>query len=113
MVCLLTALHRSTSLLLGIRANIYPFNPEIDPEEFILLAVQHYFIIYGKEVESDQMKKIVQDLLPTPYYMTQNPEAGTKGSKAIKPILSEKEIDGLVQAAVQKDVDVSSRVRIN
>ena len=111
MVCLLTVLHRSTSLFLGIRANIYPFSPEIDPEEFILLAVQHYFIINGKDVESDQMKKIVQDLLPAPYYMTQSPDAGTKGSKAIKPILSEKEIDGLVQAAVQKDADVSSGER--
>ena len=51
------------------------------------------------------MRQIVDDLLPAPYTTTQT--ADGKGSKSIKPILNEKQIDGLVQAAVQKDADVS------
>jgi hypothetical protein len=94
---------------IGIRANIYSYGPEIDPAEFILLAVQHYYIVYGKDVELDKMKQIVQDLLPAPY-ITPPPSQNGDGkapNKKIKPIMNEKQIDDIVRNAVQKDADVS------
>ncbi len=52
------------------------------------------------------MKQIIQELLPAPYAAAQNGD-GKAASKKIKPILTEKQIDAMVQSAVQKDADVS------
>jgi hypothetical protein len=52
------------------------------------------------------MKQIVQDLLPAPYVAQQTDEK--KGSnKKTKPLMNEKQIDEIVQSAIQKDADVS------
>ncbi len=93
--------------LIGIRANIYTYSPEMDPNEFILLAVQHYYIVYGKDVELDKMKQIVQELLPAPYTTAPQNGDGKSVNKKIKPLMSEKQIDDIVRSAVQKDDDVS------
>ncbi len=79
----------------------------MDPGEFILLAVQHYYIIYGKDVELDKMKQIVQELLPTPYTSSPQNGDGKAANKKLKPIMTEKQIDDIVRNAVQKDADVS------
>jgi len=79
----------------------------MDPNEFILLAVQHYYIVYGKDVELDKMKQIVQELLPAPYTSVQQNGDGKSANKKIKPLMSEKQIDDIVRNAVQKDADVS------
>lgn len=80
----------------------------MDPSEFILLAVQHYYIEYGKDVELDKMKQIVQDLLPTPYTSPSQNGDGRTPNRKVKPIMSEKQIDEIVRSAVEKDADVSS-----
>lgn len=85
----------------GIRSNIYPYTPDAEPSEFILLAVQHYFIVYGKDVEPEKMREVVQYLLPTPYILPAN---GAK-SKGAKPLLNERQIEELVQGAMIKDKD--------
>jgi sugar phosphate isomerase/epimerase len=90
----------------GIRTNVYSYGQELDPNEFVLLAVQHYYVIHGKDVEPDKMKQIIQDILPTPY-TTPPGSDGKSANKKIKPILNEKQIDAMVQSAVQKDTDVS------
>ena len=90
----------------GIRYNVYESNPVADPAEFILLAVQHYYIMHGKDVEADKMKQIVQDLLPTPYIASQNGDEKGKDKKT-KPLMSEKQIDGIVESAIEKDSEVS------
>ena len=81
-----------------------------DPAEFILLAVQHYFIVHGKDVEVDKMKQLVQDLLPTPYIAVQNGDEKSKDKKT-KPLMSDKQIDGIVESAIEKDAEVSRKVR--
>lgn len=93
---------------LGIRVNIYPYAPDIDPSEFILLAVQHYFIVYGKDVEPEKMREVVQYLLPSPYTAAQNAN-GSKSNKGMKPLLSEKQIEEIVMGAMQKDADVGEQ----
>lgn len=93
--------------LSGIRGNIYQYSPEADPGEFILLAVQHYYIIYGKDVELDKMKQIVQDVLPPPYTTGVQNGDGKSDGKKLKPIMTEKQIDDMVRAAADKDADVS------
>ena len=87
--------------------NVYNYNPETDPGEFVLLAVQHYYIIYGKDVELDKMKQIVQDVLPAPYTTGMPNGDGKPDAKKMKPILNEKQIDDIVRSAVDKDADVS------
>jgi hypothetical protein len=77
----------------GIRTNVYSY-------------VQHYYVIHGKDVEPDKMKQIIQDILPTPYTSPPGSD-GKSANKKIKPILNEKQIDAMVQSAVQKDTDVS------
>ena len=99
-------------IFLGIRNNIYAYVPEFDPDEFILLAVQHYYITYGKDVELDKMKQIIQDLLPAPYTNSGQNGDGKSGNKKIKPVLNEKQIDDIVRNAVQKDADVSLLTKI-
>ncbi len=116
---LLTVYHYESSpslthqfLFIGIRANIYNYNPETDPGEFILLAVQHYYIVYGKDVEPDKMKQIVQEVLPAPYTTSVQNGDGKAGNKKIKPIMTEKQIDDIVRSAIDKDAEVSLRVEI-
>ena len=92
----------------GIRANIYNYSPESEPGEFILLAVQHYYIIYGKDVELDKMKQIVQDVLPAPYTTGVQNGDGKSDGKKLKPIMTEKQIDDIVRGAADKDADVSN-----
>ena len=92
--------------VLGIRANVYSFTPELDPIEFALLAVQHYFIIHGKDIDPEKMKQLVQEILPIPM-ITPRPTTGGKSSKSsTKGLLSEKQIDELVQTALDKDEEV-------
>jgi hypothetical protein len=98
-------------LFIGIRANIYNYNPETDPGEFILLAVQHYYIVYGKDVEPDKMKQIVQEVLPAPYTTSVQNGDGKAGNKKIKPIMTEKQIDDIVRSAIDKDAEVKSKRR--
>ncbi|CAF3603065.1 unnamed protein product [Adineta steineri] len=85
----------------GIRSNIYSYEPDVDPAEFVLLAVQHYYVIHGKDVEPEKMKEIVQELMPAP----QNVGDGKANNKKIKPFLNEKQIDETVQNAIHKDAD--------
>lgn len=99
-----------TVFLSGIRANIYNYSPEADPGEFILLAVQHYYIIYGKDVELDKMKQIVQDVLPAPYTTGVQNGDGKSDAKKLKPLMTEKQIDDIVRGAADKDVDVSNNL---
>ena len=96
----------------GIRHNVYESNPVADPAEFILLAVQHYYIIHGKDVEPDKMKQIVQDLMPTPYIASQNGDEKSKDKKT-KPLMSEKQIDSIVESAIEKDSEVSRRACVS
>lgn len=49
------------------------------------------------------MREVVQYLLPAPYVA---PPPGGKG-KGVKPLLSERQIEELVQGAMVKDADVS------
>ncbi len=94
-------------ILIGIRANIYNYSVETDPGEFILLAVQHYYVIHGKDVEPEKMKQIVQEVLPAPYTTGVPNGDGKSSNKKIKPIMTEKQIDDIVRSAVDKDADVS------
>ncbi|CAF1669087.1 unnamed protein product, partial [Adineta ricciae] len=87
----------------GIRSNIYTYDVDFDPAEFILLAVQHYYIMYGKDVEQEKMKQIILELMPAPQTNLLNNDG--KGNKKIKPFMTEKEIDTSVQAAIEKDAD--------
>ena len=96
-----------SQIINGIRANIYEYNPDVDPGEFVLLAVQHYYITFGKDVEEDKMKAVVQELLPAPFTNPVQNGDGKGSNKKIKPLMSEKQIDEIVRSAVLKDVDVS------
>ncbi|CAF4387483.1 unnamed protein product, partial [Didymodactylos carnosus] len=72
----------------GIRANIYTYEPVADETEFVLLIVQHYYIVHGKDIEPDKMKQIVQELTPSPPGLPDN-------NQKIKPVLTEKQIDAI------------------
>jgi tmRNA-binding protein len=96
------------SSISGIRNNIYTYLPEFDPSEFILLAVQHYYILHGKDVEPDKMKQIIEDTLPPPYTSSMASE-NSRANRTKKPLLSEKDIDGMVQNAIRTDVEVILR----
>ena len=52
------------------------------------------------------MREVVQYLLPAPYVLP----ASDKKTKGVKPLMSERQIEELVQGALIKDADVS---RIN
>lgn len=78
----------------------------MDPEEFVLLGVQHYYIIHGKDVEPEKMKQVIQDLLPTSYIFPQNGD-GKILNKKNKPAVNEKQLDSMVELAVKKDADVN------
>jgi len=97
------------NIVIGIRSNIYTYTAETDPGEFILLAVQHYYIMHGKDVESDKMKQIIQDLMPAPQSPSQNGDGKAANKQKIKPFMDEKQIDQAVLSAIQKDDDVSPR----
>ncbi|CAF1217575.1 unnamed protein product [Rotaria magnacalcarata] len=76
----------------------------MDPEEFVLLAVQHYYIIHGKDVESDKMKQVIQDILPSSYIIPQNGDGKTTNKKS-KAVINEKQVDSMVELAIKKDAD--------
>ena len=91
----------------GIRANIYSYGRDVDMSEFVLLAVQHYYIIHGKDIEQDKMKQIVQELIPAPHLNPNQNGDGKSSNKKIKPLFTEKQIDEIVKNAIQKDNDVN------
>ena len=80
----------SYNVIIGVRSNIYTYGDNSDSDEFILLAVQHYYIMYGKDVEPEKMKQLILEIMPA-----------SSGN------LSDKEIEASVQVAIQKDADVS------
>ena len=96
----------SYNVIIGVRSNIYTYGDNSDSDEFILLAVQHYYIMYGKDVEAEKMKQIILEIMPAPRTNLLNNDG--KGNKKIKSFMTEKEIAPSVQAAIEKDTDVSS-----
>ncbi|CAF1043310.1 unnamed protein product, partial [Didymodactylos carnosus] len=88
----------------GIRANIYTYEPVSDEGEFSLLIVQHYYIIHGKDIEPDKMKQIVRDITPPPFVLSDS-------NQKIQLVLTEKQIDIIVQKAIQKDGEFKRSVK--
>lgn len=74
----------------------------------MLLAVQHYYIRNGKDVEPEIMKQLIQEIMPAPMNLPQNGD-GKVNNKKVKPFMNEKQIDDAVQEAIRKDADVSGR----
>ncbi|CAF1183362.1 unnamed protein product [Rotaria sordida] len=88
----------------GIQTDIYVYTNGIDPEEFVLLAVQHYYIIHGKDVEPDKMRETIYSLIPRSYTGLQNGD-GKSLNKKNKSIITEKQLESMVELAVKKDAD--------
>ncbi|CAF3613901.1 unnamed protein product [Rotaria sp. Silwood1] len=88
----------------GIRTDVYSYGGGLDPEEFVLLAVQHYYITHGKDVEADKMRQVIQELLPTSYVVPQNGDGKLMNRKK-QPLVTEKQLESMVELAIHKDND--------
>lgn len=85
----------------GIRTNVYKFEEEFDPIEFALLAVQHYFIEHGKDIDEEVLREVIQKLMPPP--------TPSGKSKTLKPFLNDKDFEQVFQIALQKDEEVNRK----
>ncbi|CAF3943400.1 unnamed protein product [Rotaria sp. Silwood2] len=88
----------------GIRNDIYTYNDGLDPEEFVLLAIQHYYVTHGKDIDLNVMRQVIQELLPASYVVPQNGDGKVTNRKK-QSLVTEKQLDGMAELAVQKDAD--------
>ena len=93
-------------LFTGIQSNIYVYTEDAIADDFVILAVQHYYVVHGKDIEQDKMKELIHDILPSSWIAS---ETGDRklSIRRNKGLITEEQMEKMAQAAVEKDVDVS------